>query len=55
MLRAYKALRNWKYELSVGILGRKTAIHGSTIWVDCSVRWMSISLVIFLSKDVRDY
>ena len=55
MLRAYKAHRNLEYELSVGILGRKTAIHGSTIWDDCSVRWMSISLVISLSKGVRDY
>ena len=37
-----------------GYTGRKTTIHGSTIWVDCSVRWMSISpLLSFFSKTSR--
>lgn len=43
MSRAYKALRKLEYKQGISLLGRKTAIHGSTVWVDCSVCWMSIS------------
>lgn len=39
--KAFKAFRTLDYELSMDIMGRKTAIHGYTVWVDCPVRWMS--------------
>ena len=29
MLRAYETLRKLEYELCMGVLGRKTAFHGS--------------------------
>ena len=55
MSRAYKALKKLEYKQGKGILGRKTAIHGSTVGLIALFAREHISLVIFLSKDVRDY